>query len=226
MINKNWKEYWKLVARAKSVTSEHMAQYCILKALTAKSQNKVQIAESLLRNAFTPVVKDSKLCNGRTKYDVLSWYPANRAFRTPTEIFGLDITLLMDAEGVKEYTNLASQLNFRNIRANEPEYMFLFVRQDISPEQQAVQAAHAAFKAGTNITDNASGLADKTNFVLVGVQNEYRLKEVVNVLDGNKDCSYVVFNEPDLDNAMTAIATKPMKAHKKRFLRQYQTLTF
>lgn len=234
MVNKNWKDYWKLRAKSKSITSTDMVQYCLLKALTAKGQNKKAIAQGLLRAAFTPVQNKNKLGNGRLPYDALGpWTPAAGGFVTPTTIFGFSVTHFMDEAGIEAYGELADEtFGFRALGLSEPDYMFLFVRQDISKEQQAVQAAHAAFKAGATIGsriingDNGSTIADKTNFVLIGVQNEYRLKEVTNHLDSSKHVEYVVFNEPDLDNAMTAVATKPMKAHKKRFLRKYKKLVF
>lgn len=222
MINKNWKDHWKLVANNKNNTARHMVQYCILKALTAKSQNKVEIAQSMLRAAFTPVTNERQLANGRSQFDTLE-STLYRSERRPSKIFGLDLSLFFDEAGYEEYVNLISLVLGSKIKENEPDYVFIFVRQDISNEQQAVQAAHATYVAGSNIP--ADVVAEHVHFVLVGVPGEEELTEAAKLIDKNK-ILYHEFREPDLGDSLTALATQPMKEHAKRFLRAYRTLKF
>lgn len=221
MINKNWKDHWKLVANNKNNNATHMAQYCILKALTARSQNKVEIAQSMLRAAFTPVTNDTELANGRRQFDTLD-YQIQRVgmYRT---IFGLDLSLFFDEEGYEEYMSFVRLLWKEDIKANEPDYMFLFVRQDISSEQQAVQAAHAAYVAGSKASPEAD--VNNVHFVLVGVENEEEVKVAAETLESN-NVAYYEFYEPDLGDALTSVASQPIKEHQKRFLGKYKTLKF
>lgn len=219
MINENWKNYWKLITNEKKNTSLDMFHFCMLKALKAKSNQKKEIAETLLRKAFPPIVSDTKLANGRYVYDTLAEL-ISRARWTKT-IFGFDRSVIMDDEGLAEYRNLLEQLKIHDIKENEPEYLFLFVRQDITPEYQAVQAAHAAYKAGCVYGTNP----DETYFVLIGLADEVELNQVEKLLT-TKYCEYVLFREPDIGNVITAMATKPIKAHRKNFLRKYEKLVF
>jgi hypothetical protein len=221
MINKNWKSHWKLVAANKNITARYVVQYCLLKALTAKSNKKLEIAQTLLRRAFTPVTNRTELANGRTAFDTISKHIYMLDLHPKGHIFGLDMTLFMDDEGFANYKDLIRQLWSADMASDEPEYLFIFVRQDISKEQQAVQAAHATFKAGT-IYRHAD--ADRTNFVLVGVPTLEELNEVEESFKAKDFYGFVKFTEPELGDTATAIATAPIKEHRKGFLKQYKTL--
>jgi hypothetical protein len=219
-MNKNWKTYWKLVAHRKENKALHHFQYCVLKALTAKANNKLEIAESLLRRAFTPVTSEDKLANGRRKFDTLR--QTARAANWSKDIFGFDISLFMELADYQRYKDLIKEIVDSRIELHEPEYLFIFVRQDISKEQQAVQAAHATFCAGREYLHHSP---EKVNFVLVGVPDELHLVDVGCTLNDNY-VKYVTFREPDLSETQTAIATQPLKEHQKRFLKHYPLLKF
>lgn len=100
-------------------------------------------------------------------------------------------------------------------------YAYFFTRQDISPEQQAVQTAHVAYKLGMaaygKLRANGIGLtngrlpsADETYFTLVGVRNLEALNAVAMILD-KFEYEYEVFNEPDLNGGEnTSIALYPV----------------
>jgi hypothetical protein len=224
-MNKNWKTHWKALSLTKTATDIDHFQYCVLKALTAKSNAKIEIAQALLRRQFPPVTNTTKLENGRTPFDTVSyltrWHPS--WFKARGTVFGMDKSLFFNEESEQAYINLVTELASLspNIRANEPEYMFIFVRQDISKEQQAVQAAHVAYKAGCMYGYNP----DETYFVLVGVEDEAALNEAKATLD-IKDVSFEQFYEPDLGDSLTAVASVPIKEHRKRFLKHYQKLVF
>jgi hypothetical protein len=220
-MNKNYKDYWRLVANRKEIKPEHAAHYCLLKALSAKSNNKVEIAQALLRRAFTPVTNKNELANGRFQYDTLG--RTLRHCGSQHGFFGFDKSIFLDdEEGVAAYDNLLNELQKLNFAKTEPEYVFIFVRQDISNEQQAVQAAHATYKAGAIFKPENP---DETYFVLIGVPDEAGLHVVKEEVE-SKGFSTVVFNEPDLSNTDTALATEPMKAYQKRFLKHHRKLAF
>lgn len=212
-MNRNYKSYWKLLANSKCNNAVHHIQYCALKALSSKSNSKQEIAEALVRKAFTP----------RAGTD---WLKANRAARDAfytNTIFGYDKSLFFENEHEEQqFKYIIYNIQGTNIASNEPDYVFIFVRQDISKEQQAVQAAHATYCAAAKFQPQEP---EKAHFVLVGVRNEYELKLVMQSLEA-RDCDFVSFIEPDLANSVTALATKTMKEHQKRFLKKYKTLAF
>lgn len=109
----------------------------------------------------------------------------------------------------------------------EKYYAYFFTRQDISPEQQLVQTAHAAFKLGVCMEQNISGEGlttekksgrrimtkktnpDETYFTVVGVRDVLALEAMVTIL---KEFGYAheVFYEPDIGNEPTSIAVYPI----------------
>lgn len=108
-------------------------------------------------------------------------------------------------------------------------YSYFFTRQDISPEQQIVQTAHAAFQLGVQSQrwtqeDWNETREDKiqphllpqlidsftTHFTVVGVRNLEALNAVEQILD-KFGFRYEVFYEPDLNQGEnTAIAVYPI----------------
>lgn len=108
-------------------------------------------------------------------------------------------------------------------------YAYFFTRQDISPEQQIVQTAHAALQLGINsqrITKNEWNetrditpqphllpdliKAENTHFTVVGVRNLEALNAVEEILE-KFGFRYEVFFEPDLNEGEnTSIAVYPI----------------
>ena len=109
-------------------------------------------------------------------------------------------------------------------------YAYFFTRQDISPEQQIVQTAHAALKLGYKLvvgdemykTSNPED-PDNTYFTVVGVRNEEALGAVLLLL--NKfDIAYEAFFEPDMDDQVTSIAVYPMNEDTRGVLLAFNLL--
>lgn len=110
-------------------------------------------------------------------------------------------------------------------------YAYFFTRQDISPEQQIVQTAHAALKLGYRKRDreveaeistpkdsalDASSYMnpDETYFTVVGVWGVPALEAVVQILEKFK-FDYEVFIEPDMNDEPTSIAVYPIDEDKR-----------
>ena len=105
-------------------------------------------------------------------------------------------------------------------------YAYFFTRQDISPEYQVVQTAHAAFQLGVNsqrwkakppenqqVMDDV--FAEETYFTVVGVRNMAALNAVEMILE-KFDIQYEMFFEPDLNGGeYTSIAVYPIAEDKK-----------
>ncbi|MGH7745461.1 MAG: hypothetical protein ACREQ5_11810, partial [Candidatus Dormibacteria bacterium] len=115
---------------------------------------------------------------------------------------------------------------------NDRRYVYIFVRQDIKPEYQLVQAAHVALQAGYSLrrdhmygepSDNEA--PNKLYFTVVGVKDKLALNGVQNHLE-DLVIGHSMFIEPDINNEMTAIATLPIPVRKRGELLRYKLLTF
>ena len=94
-------------------------------------------------------------------------------------------------------------------------YTHVVVRQDLSPEQQMVQAIHAAASA----TAEFGGLTSDTRLVLLSVRNQDELQHLACQLN-EKSIPFHMFHEPDYGVGFSALATPPdtmknRKAFKK-----------
>lgn len=99
------------------------------------------------------------------------------------------------------------------------KYVYIFVRQDISPEQQIVQASHVTLKLGytqrsEEVEKECEGTLtewldpDNTYFTVVGVRDPEALNAVKMILC-QFGVEYVDFFELDIDS-FTAVATVPI----------------
>ena len=106
---------------------------------------------------------------------------------------------------------------------DNPFYCYIFVRQDLSKEQQLVQAAHATLVLGSKLgkKHDPSGLY----FAVIGVP---RLTSFCQVMKDLKKhgTEYECFYEPDQGNTMTAIATYPIPKEERGALMEYPKLKF
>ena len=103
-------------------------------------------------------------------------------------------------------------------------YVYFFTRQDLTPEQQLVQTAHAAFKLGSVMRSSAH--PDETYFVCVGVRNLDGLKAIIKILTKFR-FGYERFVEPDLNGGeLTAVAVHPVDEDKRDVLLSYNLLVF
>lgn len=117
-------------------------------------------------------------------------------------------------------------------------YAYFFTRQDISPEQQIVQTAHAALKLGVNSQRqpdldidggyiphqvNEQVNPDETYFTVVGVRNEDALKACIEILE-RFGFNYEAFIEPDMDNQITSVAVYPIPENMKGPLQAFNLL--
>lgn len=101
-------------------------------------------------------------------------------------------------------------------------YVYFFTRQDISPEQQLVQTAHAALKMGSLVKPIN---ADETYFTVIGVRDEIGLYAVREILDKFQRL-YTIFREPDMGDAITSVVTYPIPEDERRELLAFSLLKF
>lgn len=122
-------------------------------------------------------------------------------------------------------------------------YTYIFVRQDISPEQQLVQAAHATFLLGVESqrvdekpTGKDTGLVPcqlnegikpaETYFTVIGVRNLRSLYAARDILI-KFGYRFEIFHEPDvgLEGEYTAIATYPISEYHRDVLMAFNLLS-
>lgn len=92
------------------------------------------------------------------------------------------------------------------------------VRKDLPPEQQTVQAVHAAFDAGKYFANHND--RDTPSVVICSVPDEHALIEAVHRLE-RKRVDHVLFTEPDMGHEATALATAPVNGNTRRIFSNY-----
>jgi hypothetical protein len=97
----------------------------------------------------------------------------------------------------------------------------VFVRNDLTLPQQAVQACHAAIEAARH------GLFppgdEHPHLVLCGIRSEIALQSVLLRLQ-RLQIRHQPFLEPDLGDQLTAVCTEPVRDERRRGLRGYTLL--
>ena len=120
-------------------------------------------------------------------------------------------------------------------------YAYFFTRQDMSPEQQIVQTAHAAFQLGVHsqrVFDektaegdgfvpcqfNEKVIPEETYFTLIGVRDLGALNAVERILE-KFGYRYEKFFEPDLkDGEYTSIGVYPISEFDRDVLMAFNLL--
>lgn len=83
------------------------------------------------------------------------------------------------------------------------------------PADQVVQALHAALEAGIHLNQNR---AVPSHLVFVSVGNETELLSIQERLVSS-NLQSIIFNEPDLGNRATALATESLSGSSRNHLR-------
>lgn len=87
--------------------------------------------------------------------------------------------------------------------------LFLITRQDLSPGYQAVQSCHALRQFTAEHPEKDLEWFTTSNYLaLLSVKNEHELRKLfIDAKESGLKCSG--FEEPDVDNELTAIAIEP-----------------
>ncbi|MEM9347587.1 MAG: peptidyl-tRNA hydrolase [Planctomycetota bacterium] len=98
--------------------------------------------------------------------------------------------------------------------------MYVLVRTDLPPAQQAVQSCHASIEAARQFLEPD---AHHPHLVVCGVRGEEALHQARDRLEalGIRCCAFV---EPDRDHEVTALATEPLSGGRRRLLRRFKLL--
>lgn len=219
----NYKELWKNLARNKANTKEHTIQYCILRAIFAKSENKLEIAKHFLHKAFSPITNQNKLANGATPYQALNGgYWGHKDIEHRTLILGQRADEFMSEDDILMYNYIQRNVLDRPDIKLMRHYSYFITRQDISPEYQLVQTAHAALELGNKLQPEQ---VKNLYFTCCGVDDLFDLEDIERLLK-NRQLNYVTFREPDIGNQKTAIGVYPIPEHQRGTLRALPLLRF
>lgn len=176
--------------------------------------------------AFTPTKSQNKLrCNQNGD----AYFTLNNLLDTLSRNVPEYWRNELDADDIEKIKEMAKRLRDLTTR----HYVYIFVRQDIVPEQQAVQAAHATFVAGAAIRADFAGNAQRakpfdpnyTHFVLLGVRG---LPELLAVESNTREHNIPthVFYEGDMDNEMTAFCTGIVTQEQRHVFAGHDLLKF
>ena len=99
--------------------------------------------------------------------------------------------------------------------SNNDGYVYIMVRKDLTPSQQIVQACHAAYESGLNLGEIVND--DPIFLIVLQCKDEIELKAIrTYLIKQTEKISVISFNEPDLNNELTAIATGRLYDDKER----------
>ena len=101
------------------------------------------------------------------------------------------------------------------------QYIYIFVRRDLSMPQQVVQSCHAAVEAAKFYLGES---LDHPSIIVCGVKTETALRNVQSFLHTSK-IRFREFIEPDIGCQLTALATEPISdASTRKLFRKFQLL--
>lgn len=226
----DYHKVWKNLTSSKTVKSYHIVQLAIVKAMEKYKDDPAIVTKAQsfvyykMAQAFTPVTRRIKLDNG-----VKEWKAVEEALLYANiftyHLFFQDAKNILTKEGEDIYRDIYRQLSMKGfVEYYNREYVYIFVRQDITAEYQAVQSAHATLRLGFVLGKNGwtKERQEALYFTLVGVPNKDELEK----LQAEYSTTSVPFYEPDLNNQMTALALTPVRAHKRGKLLTHKRLVF
>lgn len=221
----NIEELYKAGARQRKLTFNDIVLYKMWKAARSKKKNKTEIARALIYKSISPVFNEKKLSNGMYRWNAFTlWqftqkqramyhrYKKEDVFLT-TKWFGdIPIEHLVEPEIVEDMRAIYNDLVNRSTESLfDSFYSYIFVRNDLTPSQMVVQAAHAAMVGGVKFAKNKEPFkpsSDRVNFIVIGVDDLSEPKKRLNDL-GIKS---VTFKDQDIypNDPETAIFTLPI----------------
>lgn len=224
---KNYKSIWKSLNN--SISAYDMVNYCIMKALAAKTEDKFGLTKIFLSKAFTPIRNPSKLANGAHPYQAvvevlaslkrsINWQNGEKH-----KIFGIPVTEIFDTpEEFEKYKGLVLALSTYDLNKLDRHYCYIFVDiESVSPEQAMVQAAHATMVVGQEM----EAIHDPHEIYFQIVKRPANVS-AYDLARKHTKFDFHHFIEPDLGNKIIASAINPVPWYKREELKQYSLLSF
>lgn len=98
--------------------------------------------------------------------------------------------------------------------------MYVIVRRDLSNAQKAVQSCHACIEAAREYIKPGD---EHPSVIICEVRSEDKLRMIMNELEGK--IKFKAFQEPDIGNEYTAIATEPVFGAVRQLFKRFQLIT-
>ena len=221
---KNFKEIYRQRAQKNQIKIKDVIVLAAYKALTAKrNTDKLSIFLSILSQSFTPITNPVKLANGQTPHQKLKimlgggriWFSDGSA--TLKQIVEKEVA--ENAEEILLFSQLFANALDRISDIRETQYSYVFVNPGLSASQRIVQTNHAAIELGHELNRQNISIKD-LHLVLCPLTDA---NEISNLLSEN-NIANVKFQEPDLHNQVTAIATWPVARSRRAVLRKFPLL--
>lgn len=228
----DYRKMWKHLVSNRNAEAHHVVQYIVFKALDKAEGNverAINYALQALCKAFTPVSNQNRVINGHEP--LYSLYEAIWKAHWPgREILGAPSAVMSFEERQKFNQVLAGLYNMGTLKEYyQRRYVYIFVRQDISPEYQLVQASHVALKLGFQVALDHSlpHPVDPSNlyFSVIGAKDLAELGQIQDHLK-QRGITHHVFVEPDIGDQITAVASYPVLAKNRGSLLNYKRLKF
>jgi len=224
---KNYKTIWKTLNN--NMVAIDVVNYCIVKALSAKTEDKFELTKIFLSKAFTPIRNPNKLNSGAKPYQALehALYILNKYVTWKDGekhvIFGVPAQDFFDTpEEFEKYRELVIALYNYDVNKLDRHYCYIFVdTETVSPEYAMVQATHAAMVAGKNMAANLN-----PHEIYFQVVHRPSLVSAKDLETFHNKFEFHHFVEPDIGNKIIASAINPVPWYKREELKQYPLVTF
>lgn len=224
---KNYKEIWKSLNN--KMNTLDVVNYCIVKALAAKTEDKFELIKIFLSKAFTPIRNPNKLANGSNPYQSLKtalWsLKCSVGWKTGEKhiIFGVPAQDFFDTpEEFEKYRELILALYDYDLNKLDRHYCYIFMdTETVSPEQAMVQASHATMVVGKDLEKYHN--PHEIYFQIVHRPPNVTAKDLEKFHNKFKFHHFV---EPDLGNKIIASAINPVPWYSREELKNYPLVTF
>lgn len=230
---KDFRKNYKTLAQSQKLTRAHHLQLALLKALTAKTNtDRNEIAGLIVQSTFTKISNEIKLVNGYHEWNGLrlainETLEDLRTLERGGTVTGPlnDIETPFELIGFKDILEVISSQVEGDTLPETKYYTYIFVRTDLSQEQQVVQSAHVALELGYIF--GAIGVnPNDLNFVVCSAKDEFELKEFEDFFN-MYHVETTSFIEPDQNNTVTAFATFPIKERiKNKYFLDFMLLSY
>jgi hypothetical protein len=102
-------------------------------------------------------------------------------------------------------------------------YVYVVARKDLSAAQQAVQSGHAVLEMSRVYPGS---FHEHPSLVYLAVKNEDELKRVIQKLVLHGKIQFQTFQEPDIGNQYTALATVPITGSDRAYFKSFKLNDF
>ena len=223
---KNFRDYYRQQARQNLTTITDVIILAAYKALNAKSNtDKLDIFLSILSQSFTPITNPTKLANGQTPHQKLKhilgggriWFSDGSYTELLKTVIEKEVT--ENAEEISAFSRLFAQALERISDIKEAQYSYVFVNPNLTASQRIVQTNHVSIELGHELTKQNISIKD-LHLVLCPMTDVHELDTILS----ENNIANIKFQEPDLHNQITAVATWPVARSRRTVLKKFPLL--